>query len=166
MPADEPARASARIERIFLDSNVLLYAYSASDLRKQERARELADDPGAVISTQVLSEFANIVLRKFGMPLAEARRRTAEISERCEVVVVTPAIVLEAFRIRERFGFGFFDSQIVASALAARATTLYSEDLHHGQTIEGVLRIASPFAPAAMQRRAVYRVRRSRQALR
>jgi predicted nucleic acid-binding protein len=147
--------------RIFLDSNVLLYAYSATDPDRCARARTLADDPGAVISTQVLSEFANVVLRKFGMPVSEARRRTAELAQRCEVITVTPATVIEAFRIRERFGFGFLDSQIVASALASGATTLYSEDLHHGQTIDGILRIVSPFAPAARQPRGVYRAGRS-----
>ncbi len=167
MPAD-PVRAAdkvtAKVERIFLDSNVLLYAFSSTDPLKRERARALADAPGAVISTQVLSEFANVVLRKFSMPVAEARRRTAELAARCDVVVVTAPLVIEAFRIRERFGFGFFDSQIVASALSAGATTLYSEDLHHGQLIEGALRILSPFAPAARQRRAAYKVRRSKRA--
>ena len=156
----EAARASVRAPRIFLDSNVLLYAYSETDPGKRARARTLADDPGAIISTQVLSEFANVVLRKFGMPVAEARRRTAELAARCDVFTVTPATVIEAFRIRERFGFGFFDSQIVASALASGATTLYSEDLHHGQTIDGILRILSPFAPAARQPPGVYRAGR------
>ena len=163
MPA-EPAQAAVSARRIFLDSNVLLYAYSATDPQKQGRTRVLADDPGAVISTQVLAEFANVLLRKFAMPLADARKRTAELAARCDVVVVTPLIVLDAFRIRERFGFGFFDSQIVASALAAGATTLYSEDLHHGQTIDGVLRIVSPFAPEARQRRAAYRAGREKRA--
>ena len=157
----EAARPTVRPPRIFLDSNVLLYAYSETDPDKRSRARTLADDPGAVISTQVLSEFANVVMRKFGMPVAEARRRTAELAARCEVFTVTPATVIEAFRIRERFGFGFFDSQIVASALASGATTLYSEDLHHGQTIDGILRIVSPFAPTARQPRGVYRAGRS-----
>ena len=157
----EAARPTVRAPRIFLDSNVLLYAYSATDTDKRARARTLADDPGAIISTQVLSEFANVVLRKFGMPVSEARRRTAELAARCEVITVTPATVIEAFLIRERFGFGFFDSQIVASALASGATTLYSEDLHHGQTVDGILRIVSPFAPAARQPRGVYRAGRS-----
>ena len=157
----EPARPTVKAPRIFLDSDVLLYAYSATDPDKCALARTLADNPGAVISTQVLSEFANVVLRKFGMQVSEARRRTAELAERCEVITVTPATVIEAFRIRERFGFGFFDSQIVACALASGATTLYSEDFHHGQTIDGILRIVSPFAPAARQPRGVYRAGRS-----
>ena len=157
----DPARPTAGAPRIFLDTNVLLYAYSATDPGKQQRARELADNPGAVISTQVISEFANVVLRKFGMSVSEARRRTAEIASRCEVIAVTPATVIEAFRIHERFRFGFFDSQIVASALAAGATALYTEDLHAGQTIEGILRIVSPFAQSARQPRGVYRAGRS-----
>ena len=90
--------------------------------------------------------------------------RIAELAARCDVIAVTHSIILDALRICERFRFGFFDSQIVASALAAGARTLYSEDLHHGQTIDGVLRIVSPFAPEAKQRRAGHRVRPARRA--
>ena len=154
--ADDVARVPVH-RRIFLDSNVLIYAYSASDPDKRDRARALADDPGAIISTQVLSEFANVLMRKFATPLPEARRLTSELAARCEVITVTPAIILEAFRICERYRFGFFDGQVIASALAAGAATLYSEDLHHAQTIDGMLRVVSPFAPAAHQRRSAYR---------
>lgn len=159
MPAEVP-RAKSVVERIFLDSNVLLYAYSETDPEKRQIARGLADEHGAVVSTQVLSEFANVVLRKFRMPSPEARRRIAELAARCDVIAVTPAVVMEAIHVHERFGFSFFDSQIVAAALVSGATTLYSEDLQHGQRIDGKLRIVSPFTPAAQQRRGRYRVRR------
>ncbi len=159
MPA-ELRRAKSVVERIFLDSNVLLYAYSETDPHKRQIARGLADEHGAVVSTQILSEFANVVLRKFRMSPPDARQRVAELAARCDVIAVTPAVIMDAIRVHERFGFGFFDSQVIAAALAAGATTLYSEDRHHGQTIDGQLRIVSPFTPDAQQPRGRYRVRR------
>lgn len=145
--------------RVFLDSNVLVYAYSFTDVPRRERARVLADLPGAVISTQVLSEFANVLLRKFAMADNEVRNRVAEVAARCHVIAVTPAIVLDAFRVRARYRLGFYDSQIIAAALAATASVLYSEDLHAGLLVDGKLRIVSPFQLRVEQRHGGYRVR-------
>lgn len=144
-------------ERVFLDSNVLVYAHSISDPARRERARALADLPGAVVSAQVLSELANVLLRKFALPDADVRERVAELAARCDVAPVTAAVVLDAFRIRERYRLGFFDSQIVAAALAAGAETLYSEDLHDGLLVDGRLRVVSPFRQRAAQARGRYR---------
>lgn len=148
--------------RVFLDSNVLVYAYSSTESGRRARARELADLPGAVVSSQVLSELANVLIRKFGLADAEVRGRIAELADRCEVVLVAPAIILDAFRIRERYRLSFFDSQIVATALAARVSTLYSEDLHSGLLVDATLRIVSPFQSGVEQRVGRYRVRQSR----
>lgn len=141
---------------------MLVYAYSSTDLRRRQRARELADLPGAVISTQVLSEFANVLLRKFGVADDDVRNRVAEIAARCHVVALTPAMVLEAFRIRGRYRLGFYDSQVVATALAASAGVLYSEDMHDGLLVDGTLRIVSPFRLRTEQARKGYRVRQRR----
>lgn len=151
---------------MFLDSNVLIYAYSDSDPSKRVRARELADQPGAVISTQVLSELANVMLRKFGLSVPDTRNRATEVAARCEIVVVTPSIVLDALRIHERYGFRFFDSQIIASALAGGASVLFTEDLQDGQTIDARLSIRSPFSSRAEQSRASYRAVRKRRTAR
>lgn len=147
-------------ERVFLDSNVLVYAYSVSDPVRRERARAIADLPGAMISAQVLSELANVLLRKFSLPDADVRERVVELAARCDVVPVTAAVVLDAFRIRERYRLAFFDSQIVAAALAAGAETLYSEDLHDGLVVDGRLRVVSPFRQRAEQARGRYRTTR------
>lgn len=148
--------------RVFLDSNILVYAHSATDPVRRERARALADLPGAVVSTQVLGELANVLLRKFLLQGADVSSRVVEVARRCEVVPVTAGIVLDAFRVLERYRLGFFDAQVVAAALAARAETLYSEDLHHGLLIDGALRVIDPFRTGAEQAAGRYRVRRKR----
>jgi predicted nucleic acid-binding protein len=44
-----------------------------------------------------------------------------------------------------KYGFSNWDSLILAAALEHSCTCLYSEDLHHGQIIEGCLTIINPF---------------------
>jgi predicted nucleic acid-binding protein len=52
---------------------------------------------------------------------------------------------MEAFRISERYQFSFWDSLIVAAALEAQCSILYTEDLQDGQIIDGILEIKNPF---------------------
>jgi len=157
MPA---AEGGGPAPRFFLDTNILVYTFSQQDLAKRSVARRLAESEGAWLSTQVLSELAHVLTRRFRVPVPEVKDRIASLSASCEIATVSPAVVLDALRIMGTYGFGFFDSQIVAAALASGATTLYSEDLHHGQAIDGTLRIVSPFSPELAQPGAPYRVRR------
>lgn len=159
MPAAERGRRSPVF---FVDTNVLVYSFSAQDAAKRETARALAEADRAWVSTQVLSELANVLTRRFRVPVREARERVASIAAGCEVIVVSPSIVLDAFRVMERWGYGFFDSQIIAAALACGASVLYSEDLHDGQTVDATLAIRSPFRLRAEQRARSYRAGRRR----
>jgi predicted nucleic acid-binding protein len=161
MPAE---RVAAPV--FFLDTNVVIYSFSERDSIKREAARALVEADGAWISTQVLSELANVLTRRLGVPAPEARERVMSIAAGCEVVLVSPPIVYDALRIKERLGYNFFDSQIIAAALACGAATLYSEDLHHGQTVDGRLSIRSPFRLRAEQRAKPYRIRKRRAAAR
>jgi len=157
MPAAERGKPNPGF---FLDTNVLVYAFSAQDAAKRETARALAESHGAWVSTQVLSELGNVLTRRFDVPAREARERVASIAAGCEVMVVSPSIVLDAFRVMERWRYGFFDSQIIAAALACGASILYSEDLHGGQTVDERLAIRSPFRLRAEQRAKPYRIRK------
>ncbi len=134
--------------RVFLDTNVIVHGFAGNDARKRDIARALVESGNAVISSQVLSELAHVLTRRLGFGAAEARARVVAIAESCEVVPVSPAIVADALRIVDKYHYSFYDSQIVAAALAAGARTLLSEDLHDGQSIDGVLRIQSPFRRA------------------
>jgi predicted nucleic acid-binding protein len=50
-----------------------------------------------------------------------------------------------ALKIAQQYGFGIYDAQIVAAAIEANCSTLYSEDLQDGQIIERRLTIRNPF---------------------
>lgn len=63
----------------------------------------------------------------------------------CDVVPIQAETTLSAVTIMERYQFSFYDSLIIATALAANCTTLYSEDMQHSQLIDNQLLILNPF---------------------
>lgn len=136
----------------FLDTNVLVYAFAEDDPRKREIARSLAESGDALVSSQVLSELASVLTRRMGFSASETRSRISGIAASCEVIVVTPSVVLDALRVMERYRYSFYDSQILAAALAAGTSVVYSEDLHRDQTIDSTLAIRSPFRRASLKR--------------
>ena len=126
----------------FFDSNVLLYLVS-TEPSKAARAEALVDT-GGTVSIQVLAEVANVARRKFQMTFQEIRELLLGIRLACSVH--TPDIRTHelGLDLAERYRFSIYDSMLLASALEAGCRTFYSEDLHHGQRIEG-LTIRNPF---------------------
>lgn len=145
-------------DKVFLDTNVLVYLYSSSEPAKRSIVTSVVADNHAVVSTQVLGELANALVRKLALPAEAIDRAIDEVTSACDLVLVTPATVRSALRVCARYRLAYFDGQILAAALAAGVNTVYSEDMQHGQIVEG-LRIVSPFVPAARERAARYRVR-------
>lgn len=127
----------------FLDTNVLLYLLSA-DHDKAERAEALLAGGGA-ISVQVLNEFASVALRKLAMPVTEVREILETVRGLCHVEPLTEDTHDRALTLAERYGFAFYDALLIAAALRAGCTRLYSEDLQHGQLVDRQLRIVNPF---------------------
>ncbi len=127
----------------FLDSNVLLYLGAADDT-KSDRAEALVAT-GGTISIQVLNEVANVARRKMAMSWTEMRHFLGILRELLDVRSLTVETHDLGIAIAERNGFSIFDSMIIASALLADCDILWTEDLQHGQVIEGRLRIVNPF---------------------
>jgi predicted nucleic acid-binding protein len=127
----------------FFDTSVLLYLLS-SESDKADRMETLLADSG-VISVQVLNEFTAVATRKLRMPLPDIR----EILETVRTICRTEPLTVEdhdrAGKVMTRYGFSFYDSVIVASALRADCKLLYCEDLQHGQVIEKQLTVVNPF---------------------
>jgi len=127
---------------VFLDSNILLYLESP-DTAKAMQAFMLLQ-AGGVISVQVLNEFASVAVRKFAIPIPEIRLTLRSVRQVCTVQSLDIETHELGLNITERYRFDIYDSLIVASALRAGCTTLYTEDLQHGQVIDG-LTIRNPF---------------------
>lgn len=126
----------------FFDTNILLYLLSA-DQAKADRAEQLLASGGHV-SVQVLNEFASVAVRKFAMTVAEIREVLATIRAVCVVKPVELETHELGLELAERYRYSIYDSMILAAALRARCSTLYSEDFQHEQKIDR-LTIVDPF---------------------
>ena len=134
--------------KVFLDSNVVVYAMDTREPAKQARARSLIasldSDTLGVISTQVLCETYHVATRKLGLePLAV--KHILLRFERLEVVAMTPELVRQAIDCSILNSISLWDGLIVAAAASANCVTLWTEDLNPGQVIMGV-RVENPFA--------------------
>ena len=128
----------------FFDTNVVLYLMSA-DTAKADVAENLLSAGGA-ISVQVLNEFAAVARRKLAMSWPEIREVLTQVRMVCAVLPITAETHDRALLVAERHGLSFYDACIVAAALLAGCTTLYSEDMQHGQLIDRQLTILNPFS--------------------
>ena len=128
----------------FIDTNVVVYLFSSDEPEKQATAKE-ATSGHAIVSTQVINEFANVMFRKFKLTADQVSLACRELSNSFTVATVTTETIFNALRLKARYGFSYFDSLIVASALEEGCATLYTEDLQHGQIIENKLTITNPF---------------------
>jgi predicted nucleic acid-binding protein len=127
----------------FFDTSVLLYLLS-SDTEKADRVEALLAESGT-ISVQVLNEFTAVASRKFKMPLHEIRDFLETVGDICLTESLTVEDHDRACEIVEDYKFSFYDSVIIASALHAGCTVLYSENLQHGQVIDKRLKVTNPF---------------------
>ncbi len=130
-------------DRIFLDSNVIIYSLGMDKIKKKISIDLLRKSP--YISIQVVNEVVNISVKKLKMSNINAYRIGRVLIDRCKTVSLTERVVLKGFDISERYGFSFWDSLIVAAALETECSILYTEDLHHNQSIENKLTIKNPY---------------------
>lgn len=138
----------SRMPRTFLDSNILLYAEDAAFPEKQRKALDLVVEHRrqrtGVISTQVLGEFFHVATRRLKLDPAIARAQV-EFHSRFELVEPSLADTLGAIDLHRLYGYSYLDSLVLRCASVSGCKVLLSEDMQHGQTINGV-RIINPFA--------------------
>lgn len=135
--------------RVFVDTNVLIYAHDLDAGLRHDRAvsilSELWERENGIISVQVLQEFYVNATRKIPHPLTPASARGIIKNYLAwHVAANDPSTVLLASEIAERNHLSFWDALIFASASIAGADRILSEDLNHGQVIEGI-EIENPF---------------------
>lgn len=134
----------------FIDSNLLVYLFDESAPDKSQRAAELIEAAlrggSALISYQVVQESLAVITRKIPVPadLDQARRFLDLVLHPLCRVMPSHALYRRALEIQARYGYGFYDSLIIAAALEAGCQRLLSEDMQHDQQIEQ-LRIVNPF---------------------
>lgn len=130
--------------RVFIDSNILIYSVS-DEGKKSIIAQNLLSSYRITMSVQVLNEFCNVMIKKRILTLDELIKVIATFCQDFEVLPISETLVSQALSIKQRLNYSYWDSLIVATALASGVSTLYSEDMHHNQTIDGQLTIVNPF---------------------
>ncbi len=136
-------------DRVFLDTNILVYAHDLDSGEKHRAARELLIDiwshRSGVLSVQVLQECYVTLTRKILHPLSRGEvRNILQDYLSWQVELIDPVSVLTASRIEEECRISFWDALIVTAALKGKASKILTEDLQSGQVIEGIT-IENPF---------------------
>lgn len=131
-------------DRIFADSNILLYLLSNDERKKGIALKILEAIP--VISTQVLSENINILFKKFkNLSGKQIAMHLNMLTYYCEITSVNTQTIDTALQLKIKYKYQWYDSTILSSAILTGCNILYSEDMHHGQLIEERLQIINPF---------------------
>ena len=132
----------------FIDTNVLIYMFDDSDPAKQERAALLVsrflEDGTGCISYQVVQETLNVLIQKAGASHDAIDHLLETVLLPLWKIYPSESLYRRGLDVRARYGFSFYDSLIVAAALEAGCSRLYTEDLQDGQRI-GELTIVNPF---------------------
>lgn len=132
--------------KAFVDTNIFVYAalQAPGSQRKREAAIAVLASPGkVVVSTQVLNEFAAVLLKNRFFD-ADIQARVEAIAADSSLAVITIKTIRLAWQVKDRYQLSYWDSLIVASALQSGCTILYTEDLSHGMVIDNSLRITNP----------------------
>ena len=132
-------------DRAFIDTNIFVYLASDNDDDKKDIAKDVINHYDCVISTQVTNELSNVLIKKFSKTTSEVETIISAMEATCEIALLTSETTRTALAIHNRYGYSFYDSLILASALDNNCRYVISEDLQGGQVINGKLTIFNPF---------------------
>ena len=137
-------------DRVFFDTNILVYCFDQQDERKREVAHALVLEAGAqgqgVVSYQVQQEFTSVTIRKL-REASKVRRMLGgyeQLSFGLRTIPSSEGLFRRAMDLWERYSLAWYDSLIIAAALEGRCEVLYSEDLQDGLEVDG-MRVVNPF---------------------
>jgi predicted nucleic acid-binding protein len=140
--------------KVFIDTNIWLYSLVQDDAAAGDERHRLAFDflgkiSRPALNSQVMRETCSNLIKKSRFSEERIRRLIRAWYQDCEVHPSNAAQHLLASELRERYSFSYWDSLIVAAALDAGCSLLYSEDMQHGQKIDDRLTILNPFVDRA-----------------
>ncbi|HQO09075.1 MAG TPA: PIN domain-containing protein [Clostridiales bacterium] len=134
-------------DKVFIDTNVWVYLYYSEDISKKNIADKLITEnfENIIISTQILNELYSALVKKAINTKGKVNDIIIETIANFNVVDISTFDVIKAMEIKDRYGFSYWDSLVIASALESGCSILYSEDMQHNQLIENTLKIINPF---------------------
>ena len=134
--------------KALLDTNVLVYAVDRSEAKKNAKAvsivqAALRDRRDYAVSSQSLSEFANVAFRKLALP-ADSILEFLRVFKGLATILPDNEVISRGVEIKALYGLQFYDATLVAAAERAGAREIWSEDLNPGQRYGGILAV-NPF---------------------
>ena len=128
----------------FIDSNVWLYAFMDESSPKHAPAKALIEQDRVVLSTQVVNEVCNNLIRKAGYTEPEIQQTIQNWAAVYQILDVTLPMIRQASVLRIAYRLSYWDSLILATAQDAGCSVVYSEDMQDGLRI-GALTLRNPF---------------------
>jgi len=134
-------------DRVFLDTNIIIYLYSVDEDDKRDISRKFVNSTDCITSIQAMNEAGNVWFGKYSLGKIEIARYLDEIEAVCdEIMLVRRKTINLAMDIKDRYGHSFYDSLMLASAIEANCTIILTEDMQDGQVIDDTLKIMNPFS--------------------
>jgi len=133
-------------DRAFLDTNVLVYLHSKDDDRKRDAAQNLLNEYKCITSLQAFNEISNVWFRKFNLDSTKIEEHLDNIELVCDdILSINRATINSALTLKDRYGFSYYDSLMLASALEGDCNIIFTEDMSDRQIINNTLTIKNPF---------------------
>lgn len=134
-------------DKVFIDTNVIVYLYSEDEPDKQVIAHTLITDGSfdLVISTQVVGEFVNVLSRKFHLDPDRIKMAIDDFNDHFEIALIGIDAIERALALMKKYRYSYWDSMVIASAIENDCTILFSEDLQDRQLVLQQMRIINPF---------------------
>jgi|ERR1700733_11112857 len=133
-------------DKVFLDSNIIIYAYSIDEPKKQTIVKDLLNiHEIIIISTQTINEFITVTTRKKILNIKQVSAVVDELFSVFLVETINQNVIKNAIILADKYHYSYFDCLMLASALTSGCSILYSEDMHHSHMIENNLKITNPF---------------------
>ncbi len=133
--------------KYFIDTNFFVYLFNMADKEKWDKCHKILNQADKnvhfVISTQVLNEFISVMLNKFKIHPLVLKSIVDDMCE-YEVVETNINVIRKAIDVKALNQLSYWDSLIVSAAKSSKCSVVLSEDMNHGQIIEGV-KIQNPF---------------------
>lgn len=132
--------------KVMLDTNLWVYLYAQNAPEKQVKAKTLVAEhfESIVLSTQILGELYHVLTRKKLAETAVAKEIIIEMVTTFPVLEIDTVKVVMALDIHARYGYSYWDSLIIVTALLSDCAVIFSEDMHHEQVLENKIRILNP----------------------
>ena len=133
-------------DRIFVDTNLLIY-FISNEKKKKLRAKEIIfSNQEAYISSQVISEFISVCLSKNLLGLDEITSLADNFMETLRFSLIKESTINKALKFKKYLDYSYWDSLVISSALENNCSILYTEDMQDGQVIDNSLTIMNPFS--------------------